>query len=266
MKNKTSAVVEVVAVLALALLAFRAVRASAVGQWEQQAVGFPYLEYALLLALAAAVSFLSRRKLAAGGLVLRPSRQGLRLAAIGALPVLALTAALAWLGWDTWAKATLLSLLALAILFLVSRLSKGIGSGEGRPPAGLALLAPGLFFLAVAQPAAPLPMPLRLLGTLLLVAPAEELLFRGYVQSRLNAAFGRPASLWGARCGWGLALTSLLFGAWHVLNPFDPFSGQFDLAWTWGLWTAFLGLLLGWAREKTGGLEAPWLWHALINL
>ena len=139
-------------------------------------------------------------------------------------------------------------------------------AGERRREAGLALLVPGFLLLSMAQPAAPLPVPLRLLGTLALVAPAEELLFRGYVQSRLNAAFGRPVTFLGARCGPGLVLTSLLFGAWHVLNPFDPFSGQFGLAWTWGLWTAFLGLLLGWARERTGGLEAPWLWHALINL
>ncbi len=266
MTSRIAAIIEVVAVLALALLGFRVMRTSPVGRWEQQAIGFPYFEYAALLVLSVAVSFLSRHRLASGGLVLRPSRQGLRLAAIGALPVLALTAALSWLGWDSWAKAGALSLVALAIMFLVGRLSKGTDAAEGRPRAGLALLVPGFFFLAVAQPAALLAMPLRLVGTLALVAPAEELLFRGYVQSRLNVAFGWPKSLLGARCGWGLVLTSLLFGAWHVLNPFDPFSGQFALAWTWGLWTAFFGLLLAWARERTGGLEAPWLWHTLINL
>jgi uncharacterized protein len=266
MKKGIAATVEVVIVLALALAAFRAVRASSIGQWEGQAVGFPFLEYALLLALVAAASFLARRSLAAGGLVLRPSGPGLKLAAAGALPVLAMSFALSWLGWQSWGTAAILSLIAVAILFLVSLLSREMESGEGRAKPGLMVLAPGLAFLALAQPAAAPPISLRLLGTLLLVAPAEELLFRGYIQSRLNAAFGRPFALLGARCGWGLVLTSVLFGAWHVLNPFDPFRGQFGLAWTWGLWTASLGLLLGWARERTGGLEAPWLWHALINL
>jgi membrane protease YdiL (CAAX protease family) len=88
-----------------------------------------------------------------------------------------------------------------------------------------------------------------------LVALGEEVLFRGYIQSRLNEAWRQPHDLWGVRWRWGTIITALLFGLWHVLNPWNPLSGASALAWPWGLWTFFLGLILAMyesAREPCG--------------
>ncbi len=49
----------------------------------------------------------------------------------------------------------------------------------------------------------------------------EEIFFRGYIQSRLNQAFGRPFRFMGVDFGIGLILSSLLFGFIHALNPVD---------------------------------------------
>ncbi len=46
----------------------------------------------------------------------------------------------------------------------------------------------------------------------------EELLFRGNIQSRLNAAQGKPFKFYGVNWGWGIIITSVLFGLMHVLH------------------------------------------------
>ncbi|NIP27427.1 MAG: CPBP family intramembrane metalloprotease [Phycisphaerae bacterium] len=81
----------------------------------------------------------------------------------------------------------------------------------------------------------------------------EEILFRGYVQSRLNRALGRPFSFSGVRWGFGVIIAAILFGAMHF------FHGTGTL-W-WGVWTTFAGLVLGFLREKTGSIVAPGIAH-----
>ena len=83
----------------------------------------------------------------------------------------------------------------------------------------------------------------------------EEILFRGYVQSRLNRALGRPFLFYGVRWGFGVIVTAILFGSMHF------FHGTGTL-W-WGLWTIFGGLVLGFLREKTGSVVAPGIAHGV---
>jgi membrane protease YdiL (CAAX protease family) len=91
----------------------------------------------------------------------------------------------------------------------------------------------------------------------------EEFVWRGYVQSRLNQAFGRPMRLFGIQFGPGLIIASLLFGLLHAFNTSDPAVGLSSLAWGWGLWTSVAGLFFGVIREKTGTLLAPGIAHGL---
>jgi len=91
----------------------------------------------------------------------------------------------------------------------------------------------------------------------------EEFVWRGYVQSRLNAAFGRPWRLFGIQFGPGLIIASLLFGLLHAFNTYDPALGLSSLSWGWALWTSAAGLFFGVIREKTGTLLAPGIAHGL---
>ncbi len=93
-------------------------------------------------------------------------------------------------------------------------------------------------------------------GALFATGFGEEILFRGYVQSRLNRAFGRPWRLFGVPVGWGWLIASAVFGLAHWL----PNTG--GTAW-WALWTMASGLLFGWLREKTGGIVASGIAHGL---
>jgi len=96
---------------------------------------------------------------------------------------------------------------------------------------------------------------------LFFVGPAEEILFRGYIQSRLNQAFGKPFRFFGVNWGWGVIGTSVLFGLMHVLNLTSLYRGQWDPQFAWGLWTFFGGLMFGFLRERTGSVLAPAILH-----
>ena len=86
----------------------------------------------------------------------------------------------------------------------------------------------------------------------------QEILFRGYVQSRLNDVFGRPFNLGGVRFGPALVITALLFGHFHLLN-----SGA---QYPWAVWTVASGLFFGYIREKTGSVIASGFAHGCMLL
>lgn len=91
---------------------------------------------------------------------------------------------------------------------------------------------------------------------LLVVAAPEELFYRGWMQtSWRRSAPERGVTVLGARLGAGFLWTQVLFALGHlvVLQP-------------WRLATFLPGLLFGWVRERTGGLVAPVVVHALSNV
>jgi membrane protease YdiL (CAAX protease family) len=89
--------------------------------------------------------------------------------------------------------------------------------------------------------------------SIVVVAPAEELLFRGIIQDRLRETFGPAGAITGA---------SLLFGALHVANYVGPparvVSGVFLITVT--------GAVLGCVYEKTRNLAVPIAAHAAYNV
>ncbi len=99
---------------------------------------------------------------------------------------------------------------------------------------------------------------------LFFVGLGEELLFRGYIQSRLNAAFGRPFQFYGVCWGWGIVITAVLFGLMHVINTGSiAIKGDWQPAPWWGFWTFFASFVSGFVREKTGSIAAPAILHGL---
>jgi membrane protease YdiL (CAAX protease family) len=94
----------------------------------------------------------------------------------------------------------------------------------------------------------------------------EEIFFRGYIQSRLNQAFGRPFHFMGMDFGLGLIVSSLLFGFIHVLNTVDYFNGRWDFAWWWWLPAFVSGLFYGCLRESTNSIVAGSVHHGLTDV
>jgi membrane protease YdiL (CAAX protease family) len=89
----------------------------------------------------------------------------------------------------------------------------------------------------------------------------EEILYRGYYQSRINETFDRPWDISGLKFGIGLIAISVLFGFAHVLNTYNPLQGQYSFDWVGGLIALQTGLFYGFVREKTGSILASAVIH-----
>lgn len=89
----------------------------------------------------------------------------------------------------------------------------------------------------------------------------EEILYRGYIQSRLDQAFGRPLQIGGVRFGVGLFLTAVLFGLAHSLSGFNPFVPSFRFDLSYGVLTGIWAVLFGLLREKTGSILSAGILH-----
>ena len=94
----------------------------------------------------------------------------------------------------------------------------------------------------------------------------EEIFFRGYIQTRLDLAFGKPIALPGIRFGVGLIVSSLLFGFVHALNTVDYFHGRFQFAWASGFFNCFAGAVYAVMRERTGSIFPGVIAHGLEDV
>jgi membrane protease YdiL (CAAX protease family) len=94
----------------------------------------------------------------------------------------------------------------------------------------------------------------------------EEIFFRGYLQSRVNEAFGRPWTFLRVSFGPGLLVSSLLFGFIHALNTVDYFEGHYEFAWLWMLVNFCAGLFFGIMRERTGSILPGAITHGLQDV
>lgn len=99
--------------------------------------------------------------------------------------------------------------------------------------------------------------PVFLLGlaalSVVIVAPAEELLFRGAIQGRLRDRFGPVPAILGS---------SLLFGSLHLAN----YTGSFRRVFAGALLIVVVGTVFGTVYEYTGNLAVPIVTHATYNV
>jgi membrane protease YdiL (CAAX protease family) len=159
--------------------------------------------------------------------------------------------------WRAWGRGAAAAIAVAAIVFPV--FAAGFWAFAEALPALPAALARALAPYAGAPRLAPrlppgfaLAVPLQLL----VVALPEELFYRGFVQTAwARTAPDRGVKVLGARLGAGFVATQALFAIGHLV-ALQP----------WRLGTFFPGLLFGWLRERTGGLAAPVVLHALSNL
>ncbi len=97
--------------------------------------------------------------------------------------------------------------------------------------------------------------PLLLAYHLFCVALPEEVFYRGYIQSRLHGAMSGRIQVFSTPLGFGWLYGAFLFALGHFVMVQRP-----------ERWATFLpGLVFGWLRERTGGIAAPTLFHALCN-
>ena len=228
--------------------------------WQVQKLGFPFADfvYGVMVAIPLFIILLRREHFAAYGLTFKNPRYHFDIAATCFIPV-ALANLPFGLGVDhtRWGGALILAIVQSALLFVVARVLRDKPSAASLGLLGGVLL-PQLAAGGVAGKAL-----VSFLTYALFVGFGEEILYRGYVHSRLNAAFGKPFSFQGVAFGWGTLITALIFGLTHV-GILRWILGMSDAAtWAWGFWTFFGGLVFAYVREKSGSILAPALLHGL---
>lgn len=87
----------------------------------------------------------------------------------------------------------------------------------------------------------------------------EEIVFRGFMLALLDRAFPPRWTLWRAQVGWGLILTTLLFGLVHGVSLSPDGALVFDPVWL--IASAVMGFVIGWVRALTGSLWPAFLAH-----
>jgi len=92
--------------------------------------------------------------------------------------------------------------------------------------------------------------------SLVLVGPAEELLFRGAVQGNLRTAFGPAVAI---------GLTATVFGLIHVSNFLAVGAPLTVAVWVSIGLVILNGVIYGGLYERTGNLTVPVLAHGLFN-
>jgi membrane protease YdiL (CAAX protease family) len=115
-------------------------------------------------------------------------------------------------------------------------------------PVGIAL-GLGLKAVHFARPAEPLKLAAYFFGWLMVLALAEEFLFRGVLQTWLED--------WLNSRGGGLIVASVLFGAAHLWFRGFP-------NWKWLAIASVLGWFCGRARNQAGSIRAGMVTHALV--
>jgi len=234
------------------------------GSWQKDTLGFPFevFVYVVMVALSLLMTLLHGRKPADYGIHFHNLKYQLDVAAACFIPV-ALSYMPIAMGADetTWGGALIMAVVNLGLLLFLGLIlrKKTLVPALGTaavwlllwPSAGAGVQSPAgtaiLIFLTYA----------------LFVGFGEEILFRGYMQSRLNEVFGKPFRLFDVSYGWGAIITALLFGVMHIGILRWILGVSAEVAWAWGFWTFFGGLVLGFVREKSGGILAPSLLHGL---
>jgi uncharacterized protein len=92
---------------------------------------------------------------------------------------------------------------------------------------------------------------------------SEELFFRGIFLGFLNNSFGKPWTVFGAKMGWGVVITTLLFGLGHGLFVEKDFHIVFNILSIIG--TGIIGFILAWSKERCGSIFPAIFGHNLFN-
>jgi membrane protease YdiL (CAAX protease family) len=179
----------------------------------------------------------------------------LDITAYGFFPIFVLGVLLSWIDWRHWAGAALISIIEIGLLFWLARMVRDKPSWQNIGVISGLLLFPVASLLSTKLGS----VIVAIIYFYLFVALSEETLFRGYIQSRLNSVFGRPKRFLGVSWGWGLIISSVFFGLWHL--GWKPGT----LEWPHVLWTMFAGLIFGFVREKSESVIAPALLHGIMN-
>ena len=270
-KAKVLALLEILLVYAVMQAISIALCPTGIDQWQRETLGWSYTGMFIFVGTPALVILLTRRNWAEYGVSLADWQTnleiGIKAYLVRIIPYVFGVGGAMWLMLDRnklsgGAFVALMEVVGLAVMLWVLNRQKLMKSGRGNAIVTIVLL---LFpiLLALTMNKLSVVIVSTVVWQFVFSGFGEEFVWRGYVQSRLNQAFGRPMRMFGVQFGWGFIIASLLFGLLHAFNTYDPVIGFASLSWGWALSSSAAGLFFGLICEKTGTLVAPCIAHGL---
>jgi membrane protease YdiL (CAAX protease family) len=270
-KAKLLAILEVLVVYGVIQTLLVLWTSTGIVQWEKENLGWSYSGALILVGIPALVMWVTRRNWEGYGVSLAhwPTNLdiGMKAFLVAFIPMVFGLGGAKALGLDTNQVSgglfvALTEVVGLALMVWILNRQKQVKSGRRNVIVILVLL---LLPIGVALAMGKLSVVIvsTVVWQFVFSGFGEEFVFRGYYQSRLNQAFGRPMRLLGIQFGAGLIIASLLFGLLHAFGTYKPAIGFSTLSWGWAAWTFVAGLFFGVIREKTGTLVAPGIAHGL---
>jgi hypothetical protein len=169
------------------------------------------------------------------------------------------------LDWN-WTGKLLSIAFSVTVLVLFRDLRKDAGATLKQAHPRLALGTVLLLVVAAVATASGEPRPFELedllyMGTM--PALSEELAFRGIGMALFTRALGNLGTVGGTPVGWGIAVTTIAFGAVHGVFVDH---GVIQVSWIRFLETGAVGVVLGFVRLISGSLLLPVIGHGLANV
>jgi membrane protease YdiL (CAAX protease family) len=277
-RARVAAICEVTLAFVLMHVIYRALKQfTLIGRWDAETNFTPG---AVMIAFTVLVLLLCRRSFEAYGLGTKGWQRNLSLGLLCAVLMVGVAALdFLLLGFsfdatrppDPYAPHQLLRILSLAAITLPAYLViigflRARTSIVGRIPPAVSI--PAIFALLAVLPLleAHFQPPAKWFEAIWLFFGAgfgEETFFRGYMQSRVDQAFGYAWRLGGFEFGPGLFVSALFFGLIHALNTVDYFHGRFTFGWSMGLQSIAVGIFYGAVRARTGSILPGAIMHGL---
>jgi uncharacterized protein len=273
-RSKILAIIEIILVYAVMQALGIALRSTGIVQWETQNLGWTYTGMFIFVCIPALIIWLTRRNWAEYGVTLAEWQTnldlGIKAYLVRIIPVSFLLLTILWFKMDYrtfpgGAITTLGEIIGIAIMLFILGHQQAVKASSTARSNVITIILLFLFPIVLAGMMGKLSLIIfsTVVWQFVFSGFGEEFVWRGYVQSRLNQAFGRPMRMFGIQFGAGLIITSILFGFFHAFNTYDPAIGFASLSWGWALSATCGGLLFGIIREKTGSLLACGLAHGL---
>lgn len=189
---------------------------------QQELLYWNYFSHILMIVLPVGAIALKKRGFASAGFTLKNWRYDLSIAIICVIIAAAHIPALIFPSLADNAPLNLVfSIAATMVALLVVSRERKVNEKDGSPRNGTSLpaFAPLFSVAAIAGSVDYGLIASTVIFQFFFAGFGEEIMFRGYMQTRLNEGFGYPWKFAGVKFGPGLLITSILFGVLHLLNP-----------------------------------------------
>jgi membrane protease YdiL (CAAX protease family) len=269
LRNRIGGIFSVILVLAIFLVVVWSFNTTTIYLLQKEVLYWNYFSHILMIALGIGAIALTKRDFASLGFKFKNCCSDFSIAIMCVISSAAFIPSLmfpAIASNDVLNSMFSIGAFLLALVLVLKKRDVSEKNGSSRKVMSLVALAPLISIASIGGSTSYALIASTVIFQFFFAGFGEEIMFRGYMQNRLNEGFGRPWEFAGVRFGPGLLITSILFGVLHLLNPFNPLKGEYVLAIWGGINSTVSGFLFGFIREKTGDVLAPSIAHGLVDV